>query len=198
VVRRDHLLVAGCAVAQPDGQHVVAVRRGRRRRVTEQHAHAARRAMRREQRLDRRERGARLVRERADVARAGVELRAGARRGRERVVRPVMRADRVAQAPVARGHAEALDPWVLVGRDGLAGQLAAEPGALGDEDDFRAALGGSERRGDAAQPAARDEHLRPLLAHADKLRPGGFRHAGRSARRAPAGPRSSRRAAGAC
>ena len=143
--------------AQRDRRDAVAVGGGGDRRVLEQDLDPV--AVRREQRLDRRDAGARLDRQPAHRRRARVEVGAGAGRGGQRTVGAVVGADRLAQRPVAGGAAEVLDPRVLVGRHGLARELAAEPVRLLAEHHARAALRGGQRGRHAAEPAPRYEHV---------------------------------------
>jgi hypothetical protein len=133
--------------------------------VPQDDAQAAGGAVRGEHRLEHRERDARLVRERADPARARVEVGPRAGGGGQREVLPVVGTDAVAQPPVVRGDAEALDPRVLVRRHRLGRELSAEPAPGLGEDDVGAALCRGERGGHAAQAAADDQHLGTQLAH---------------------------------
>ena len=99
----DDALAAGRDLAHGHRPHAVAVDERVGRDVPDQHAKPAARAVRREHRLEHGERHPRLVRQRAHAARAGAEAAPRPRRFRERVVRAVVGADRVAQPPVARG-----------------------------------------------------------------------------------------------
>ena len=122
------------ARAQRDRGDPVAVGLGGHRRVLEQDVRRPA-AVRREHRLEHRERDARLVAEPRHEAGARVELRRQPAPRRSAGSGAVVRADAVAQRAVGRGDAEPLDPGVLVGRHGLAGELAADPvGRLGQHD----------------------------------------------------------------
>ena len=101
--------------------------------------------------------GCRLEREPADPAVARVERGiASGRSGRAAVAV----AQGIAKRVVARGAAEGLDVLVLVERrDALRAQLAAEPVGLLDQAGAAAAPRRRQRRGDAAQAAARDQHV---------------------------------------
>lgn len=87
-----------------------------------------------------------------DIAR--VQARVGTMLREQRVVRAVVGADEFAVAAVVARAAEMRDPAVLVGRHGLRGELAADPGELFGHDDGAAGLGDRERGGDAADSAS--------------------------------------------
>ena len=77
----------------------------------------------------------RLVAELRDAAVAGVERSRLAGLGGQGVMAAVILADAPPQGPVGGIDAELLDPGVFVGRDGLRGELAADPvGRLGQDD----------------------------------------------------------------
>ena len=124
-VRPDrHLAVRA---VERDGVDAVAARVGAHGAVAQQQLQAPARERGREHRQEHGERHARLVAQPRHGARARVELRRQPRGVGQRVVDAVVRADPVAQRAVGRRAAAALDPAVLVGRHGLAGQLPAEP-----------------------------------------------------------------------
>ena len=91
-----------------------------------------------------------------DGAASGVELRAGAGFGGERVVVAVVLADSVAIGAVGLGGTEGFDPGVLIGGDGLRGELAADPIGLFRHDDAQAIAAGGEGGGAASGGAADD------------------------------------------
>ena len=121
-----------------------------------------------DERVDHRERHARLAREPAHGRGARVEVGPRAGGGGQRRVRAVVGADRLAQRPVAGGAAELLDPRVLVERHGLARQLPAEPVGRLAEHHARAALRRGHGGRDAAEPAADDEDVRPQIDDPEK------------------------------
>ena len=106
-----------------------------------------------------------LVAEPAYPALPGVEFPASAAgRVGERIPGAVVVADRLAERAVRTGRAELLDPRVLVGGHTLAGQLAAEPVGLLRQQDAATAPEHSQRRRDAAEPTADDQHVDRLRA----------------------------------
>ena len=148
-----------------DRLDAVAVDRGAGRRVAQQHLQPPGGERRCELRVKHGERHARFVSEPRHRARARVQLRQQPGALDQRVVGAVMRADPVAQPPVAPGAAAALDPAVLVRRDRLAGELAADPAGRLRHHDVVAPRGGGERGRDAAQAAAHDEDVASSLGH---------------------------------
>ena len=69
-------------------------------------------------------------------------------------------ADALPECPVRCTRAELLDPGMLVGRDGLGGELAADPvGRLGQYDRAAGPKRG-QRRGAAPEAAPHDHHIR--------------------------------------
>src|SRR5690606_10455767 len=68
-------------------------------------------------------------------------------------------ADAVAQLAIGAGDAELLDPGMLIGRHGLARELAAEPVEFLGENDGAAGAQGAESRGDATEAATDDEKI---------------------------------------
>lgn len=112
-----------------------------------------------------------LVAELADPAAAGVEPGIVPGVGQERVVAAVPAAHPLAELAVGGGAAVRFDPGVFVGRDGLRGELAADPVRLFGEDHPFAELAGGEGAGHAADPGADDEDacLRFASRHACPL-----------------------------
>ena len=145
-------LRAADAIAQAHGLHPVSIRQRALSDVLEQHPNPARGAVRSQHRLERGNPDTRLRRERAGPAPAGVEARPSARRRGERIVRPVVRADAVAQPAVPPGDAEALRPRVLVERHRLDRVLPADPSSVLRQDDAGATLHRRERRATPPSP----------------------------------------------
>ena len=77
--------------------------------------------------------------------------------------------DEVAEAAVAGGAAEGLDPAVFVGRHGLRGDLASYPVGLFGEDHASTESGGSEGGGHASDTAAGDEDVGVSFSHGGSL-----------------------------
>ncbi|ODA72355.1 hypothetical protein APS67_003532 [Streptomyces sp. AVP053U2] len=146
-------------VLQGDGTDQVAAGVGGDGPGVGQHGEPAGGDVRGEHRLQDGDGDARLVAELADAAGPGVEQRQGPRFGAQRIPLPVVGADRFAQRPVGGRDTELLDPRVFVRRDGLRGELAADPVGLLGEDDGAPRTAGGERGGHTARAAARDEDL---------------------------------------
>jgi hypothetical protein len=90
---------------------------------------------RRQQLVEHRKRDPRFVAEPGHAAIARVEPGRVTRRRGQGVMPQVVRTDAIAEFTVTARAAESLDPWVLVGRDGLRGDLPADPvGRLGADD----------------------------------------------------------------
>ncbi|GAB4000701.1 hypothetical protein GCM10029992_33470 [Glycomyces albus] len=157
-----------------DGLDAVAVGLGGDGPVGLEEPEPARAEVRGEHGLQDGEGHARLVAEPGDVPAAGVEVPFGAGGLGERVVPPVVVPDPVAQAPVGGGDAELLDPRGLVGRDRLAGELAADPVVFLGEDDVAARSQRGERGGDATEAAADDEDLGSQFFQQWSLQRGAF------------------------
>ena len=81
----------------------------------------------------------------------------------ERVVAPVVGADAPAEVPVGARGAEVLDPAVFIRRDGLLGQLAADPCRFFRHHDAEAVARQGERRRAPADTTADDDgvHAHP-------------------------------------
>ena len=107
----------------------------------------------------------RLMAERADLALTGIQERIFTRGRGQWIVPAVVVPNPVSQLAVTRGAADPLDPRMLVGRDGLRGQLSTEPvGLLGHHDLLAKPERGQCRRA-ATQPTSDDHQIRPLLPH---------------------------------
>jgi len=114
---------------------------------------------------------ARLVTQPADMAPAGVEVHDLAGLEPQRVVAAVVVADALGEAAVGVGAAGGLDPRVLVRRDGLGGELPADPIGFLGHDHFFAQPQHGERRSHAAQSPANDQHIGLSLFHRQPFRP---------------------------
>ncbi|CAM5495478.1 hypothetical protein SVIOM342S_01811 [Streptomyces violaceorubidus] len=159
VARGDGAAGAVAEVLQGDGAHDIVVGLGGHRPVLGEDGEPSGCPVRGEHALQDGEGDARLVAELADPAGARVEVGEGGGLGAQGVPLPVVLADALAQSPVGGGGAELFDPRVLVGRHGLAGELAADPVRLLGQDDAAAGPAGGEGRGDAAESAADDEDV---------------------------------------
>jgi hypothetical protein len=78
---------------------------------------------------------------------------------------PETHAHALAEAAIAQGAAELLDPGVLVGRHGLAGKLPPEPIGLLDEDHVLVHPGGGDSRGETADSAPQNDDVSLELSH---------------------------------
>src|SRR5688500_1933828 len=78
---------------------------------------------------------------------------------------PVVLAYALTQAAVAGGDAELFDPAMLIGRHGLAGELAAEPVILLGQDNAAAIAQGGQGRGDAAKATANHQDIGTIFGH---------------------------------
>ena len=119
-----------------------------------------------------------FVAEARDGAVAGVEIgvaRASAVSGE---VAEVIIADALAEVEVGTGAAEGFDPGVLVGRNGLGGELAADPIGFFGQDDAEAVAGGGQRGRAAARATADDDEVGGEFLHSR-----GSRHGARGWRR---------------
>ena len=116
-------------------------------------------AIRGEHALDDGQRHARLMAEAADIALPGIEIDDSARGVGERIVAPVVVADALGELHVAGGRAALLDPGVFVRRDGLGGELPADPVGFFGHDDGLAHAQDGQRRADRACAAADDENV---------------------------------------
>src|SRR5690606_27007769 len=115
------------AVLQRDGTDHVAIDIGGDWAERLEHAELPAAAPGRQHGLDDGDADARLGAEAADPARAGIEVAPGAALGCQGVMVAVILADAIAQLAIGAGDAELLDPAMLVGRYGLAGELPAQP-----------------------------------------------------------------------
>ena len=115
--------------------------------------------VRRQHRFEHRQRDARLVVRRETLPSPGLRCALRARLRGQRVVVAVVVADAVAVGAVAPRAAERLDPGVLVGRDGLRGELAADPVGLLGHHHAQAVAQRGQRGGAAAGAAADDRHV---------------------------------------
>ena len=113
----------------------------------------------REQLVEDGESNAGLVAEFGDGAVARVEERVGARGVGQRKVSRVVIAHAAAEGLVTFRAAEGFDLRVFVGRDGLGGELAADPIGFFGHDDAEARTGRRERGGDATHTAADDDEI---------------------------------------
>ena len=153
----QHPLAAGLAVANGDRPDAVALDVGTDRLVLEKYLQAAARTVRCEQVRQNRQGDPWFVAKLRHVAIAGVEVTAGSCLGGQGVMAAIVIADSLPQCPVRRTRAKLLDPGMLVGRDGLRRELAADPvGRFGQDD--RAAGPQSGQGGRAASQAAADDH----------------------------------------
>lgn len=156
----DRTAVAAARVGEGDGPYSVVVARLRgHRAVLGQQREQPGGAVRGDHRLHHRERDARLVAQLADAARTRIEGALGQRLGTQRVPLAVVVADGLAQGAVRGGGAELLDPRVLVRRDRLRGELAADPVRLLGEDDGAPRPAGGDGGGDPAESGAHDEDV---------------------------------------
>src|SRR5690606_4031088 len=102
---------------------------------------------------------ARLGAKPADPAGARIEIAPGAAFGRQRIMIAIVLADAVTQLAVAAGDAELLNPRMLVGRHGLAGQLATQPVEFLAHDDGAARAQCAQGCSNATKAAANDEDV---------------------------------------
>ncbi len=168
--RMDREGVPGLEALDAHGTHPVAVGIGCYGRVAQQNGDAAGAHVGRQHLLQYGERDARLVGEAGDRAIAGIQVPARPGVRGKRVVAPVECANAVPKFPIQAGAAEGLDPGILIGRDGLGGELAADPiGFLGN-DDAHAIAGGSQGRGAPAGSAADDGHIATEFAGGPQMR----------------------------
>jgi hypothetical protein len=150
---------AGLGAAHEHGFDAVAGDLGGRRGVMEENLHASGGDVGREHFVEDREGDAGLVAEFGDGAVAGIEegIRAGLF-GERKVARVVI-AHAAAESRVGLRAAEGFDLGVFVGRDGLRGELAADPVGLFGHDHAEAGARGGERGGDATGAAADDDEV---------------------------------------
>ena len=162
---------ARCEVEERHGGHAVAVGRGGHGLPAQADVHAAGGHVGRQHRVQHGEGHPGLVADGRHGPAAGVQVSLRACLGGQRVVVAVVPAHEVAEAAVAAGASVLLDPRVLVGRHGLAGELAADPvGLLGHH--HAAAHGcGRHGRGAAARSPAHHQDIRVAFAnHVPNLR----------------------------
>jgi hypothetical protein len=113
-----------------------------------------------------RDRDSRIVAQPAHPSVARVQSAVGASLDRERNVSAIVVADLPPQLAIAGGGAELLDPGVLVRRDRLVRELAADPMGLLRENDPASEPRGSEGGSAGTQPSADDGNIRPQRFHA--------------------------------
>jgi hypothetical protein len=118
-----------------DGPEEIPFARGRDGPMAEQHSQSASGAVGGKHPLKDSEGYTRLVAEATHQPASGIEMFQSAGTGREGVVTFVEVPDSVPQAAVARRAAQLLDPGMLVRRDRLGGELAADPVRLLGEHD---------------------------------------------------------------
>src|SRR3954447_7383468 len=112
------------------------------------------------------DRHAKLVREPGHRAVAGIEIGACAGLLRERIVVPVVVAHSGAVVEVTAGAAELLNPGVFIRRDGLSGELPADPiGFLGEHDAHAVAESG-ERGRETTDSAPYNGYIAPEFSSA--------------------------------
>lgn len=73
--------------------------------------------------------------------------------------------DAASERPVAGRGAELFDPWVLIRRDHLVGQLPPDPMGLLGKDDPATEPRGRQRRRTRAQPTPDDRDVCPKCLH---------------------------------
>src|SRR5688572_22108783 len=112
--------------------------------------------MLREHRLHHGQAHPRLVTDARHRAAAGVKVWVVLLCVRERMICAVVVANPLAKVAIAPRATEGLDPLMLIGRDRLAGELAADPVGLFGEDDGAAKRCSAQGGGDAAGAAADD------------------------------------------
>lgn len=105
------------------------------------------------------QRDARIVTEAAHNAVPGVQPFVGARLRIQRQMIPVVPSHRMAELAVCIRASELLNPWMLVRRDELAGQLAADAGGLFRKQHRLAQAAGGQRRGASSHAAADDDEI---------------------------------------
>ena len=103
--------------------------------------------------------------EAADVALARIPIHGVARFVGERVVAAVIIAHAVGEAHIGGAGAALIDPGIFIGRDGLGGELPADPVGFFAHDDGFAEAEGGERRADRACAAADDEDVAVSFFH---------------------------------
>ena len=123
----------------------------------------------REHLFDHGDRDSRLMRELRDPAPAGIEIGDGLPLFTQRIIAPVVFAHGLPIAAVGERAAEHLDPWMLIRRDGLRGELASQPIGLFGDDDTQAVASGCQRSGAPAGPAAEDGHVTAQLVRGGEI-----------------------------
>src|SRR6185312_11729186 len=100
-----------------------------------------------------------FVTEFRDIAVARIEMRECLGGIGDRVIAAVVIADSVSQFPVTVGAAAFFDPGMLIRRDALRSELAADPVILLGENDFEPVACRGESTGDAAEAATDDNDI---------------------------------------
>ena len=101
----------------------------------------------------------------ADVALPRIPIHGVARLFRQGIVAPIIIAHAIGKTHVGRGRAALIDPGILVRRNRLRRQLAAEPVGFFTHDDRLAHPQCRQRRADRARPATDNQNIRVLFFH---------------------------------
>ena len=154
VARIDRPGAAGFRTLYLDRADARAFDVGRGGLVAAQHGELARSHIRRKRRFDDGKRHPWLVRQHGDRSAPWIQAWIVLRLARQRIVVPVVAPDRFTVGAVSARRAKRFDPGMFVWRDGLRGELAADPVCLFREDDFHAGAQGGQRGGASARAAA--------------------------------------------
>src|SRR5215204_2380372 len=148
----DGQRLAGLLVEKGNGPDEIPFACGRYGPMTEQNPQPASGAVGGEHPLQDGEGYTRLVAEATHRPASGIEIFPGAGFVREWVVAAVVRPDAIPKAAVARGATHVLAPGMLVRRDGLGGEVVADPIRLFGEDDLLAEAQGGQGAGYTPKP----------------------------------------------
>jgi hypothetical protein len=111
-----------------------------------------------------RKRDARLVAKSRDSAPARIEKRVGEGLGRERIMPAIVVPNALTEGLVPGVPAELLDPDVLIWRNGLGGELSADPVRRLRENDAEPLLQTRYRCGATPEPASHNDQVGRNLA----------------------------------
>ena len=157
--RAQNQLVAQLQIVNGNRFHPVAAGRRADDLVLQQNLHLSVAKIRRKHFVKHCQRHAWFAADARDPAAAGIEIFVRQRFFRERIIAPVKIADAGAEFLIAARAAEGFNPLVLVRRNGLLRNLAADPVGFFRHDDVEPVARRRERRRTAAHAAADDDEV---------------------------------------